>query len=200
MFEVSTGDDVELKGVVKPGGFAWLIDEAAFRVRGRRAAPEPLRLDSADLFSGRYDSQWVQTEGVVQSVRRVYQHIAVGMRSGLYRYSLHIPYPPERPLPANLLDSTVRVSGAQGTVVNERGQLIGITLYAPDLSLIQTLKPGRQYRDLPIRPIGSLLKFSPSEDWQHRVTVRGTVEYQRLRERELYITDGTGGLLVHTDQ
>ncbi|HLJ50503.1 MAG TPA: ATP-binding protein [Bryobacteraceae bacterium] len=199
-FDVSTWDDVELQGVVKPGGFAPLIDQAVFRVRGRRPPPEPLRLSSENLFSGGYDSQWVQTEGVVQSIRRVYQHIAIGIRSGLYRYSLHIPYPSERPLPTNLLDSTVRVSGAQGTVINERGQLIGITLYTPDLSYIQTLKSGREDREIPVRPIGSLLKFSLREDWQHRVAVRGTVEYQRLRERELYISDGTAGLLVHTDQ
>jgi hypothetical protein len=32
--------------------------------------PDPLRAEISELFSGNYDSQWVETDGIVQSVGR----------------------------------------------------------------------------------------------------------------------------------
>ena len=197
---VKAGDHVQLKGVANLDGFAPMVSEAAFHVLGKGSYPPPLRLPLQQLFTGDYDSQWIETEGVVQSVGRVYSHIMLGMAAGLYRYRVHIPYPAEQPLPSSLLNATVRVRAAAGTTVNERHQLIGIGLYAPNLESVEVLRPGGVAESLRILPISGLLRFSHGDDWQRQVRVQGTVEYQRLRSRELYIADGAAGLLVHTEQ
>ena len=199
-YTVAAGDRVELKGVANLDAFAPMVSEGVFRILGKTSFPSPLRLSMQQLFTGAYDSQWIETEGVVQSVGRVYGHIMLGMAEGLYRYTVHIPYPADRPLPSGLLNATVRVRAAAGTAVNERHQLIGIGLYAPNLEQIQVLRAGGSPESLPVRPIPSLLRFSRGDDWRRQIRVQGTVEYQRLRSRELYITDGAAGLLVHTEQ
>ena len=199
-FGVSAGDRVELKGVANLDLFAPMVSEGVFRVLGRSSYPLPLQLSLQQLFTGAYDSQWIQTEGVVQSVARVYSHILLGMAAGLYRFTVHIPYPEHQPLPSGLLNATVRVRAAAGTTFNERRQLIGVSLFTPNLEDVEVLRPGGAPGSLPVRPIASLLRFSRGDDWQGQVRVQGKVEYQRLRSRELYITDGAAGLLVQTEQ
>ncbi len=199
-YKVAAGDRVELHGIANLDGFAPMVGEGSFRVLGKGQFPEPLSISPQQLFSGAYDSQWVETDGIVQSVSRVYYHIVLGIAAGLYRYSVHIPYSPEKALPMHLLDARVRVRGAAGTIINERNQLIGASIYVPDVNFIAVLKPGRSYDSIDYRPISSLLRFSPGAGWDHRVKVRGTVEYQRQRLRELYISDGAAGLLVRTEQ
>jgi signal transduction histidine kinase/CheY-like chemotaxis protein len=199
-YQVQAGDHVELKGVANLDGFAPLVSDGVFRVLGKSPFPPPLHLPLPQLFTGSYDSQWIETEGVVQSVGRQYSHILLGMAAGLYRYTVHIPYPADRPLPSDLLNARVRVKAAAGTTVNERHQLIGIALYSPGLEDVEVLGRGSAPESLPVRPIASLLRFSRREDWERQVRVQGTVEYQRLPSRELYITDGAAGLLVQTEQ
>jgi signal transduction histidine kinase/CheY-like chemotaxis protein len=199
-YPVKAGDRVELKGVANLDGFAPMVGEAVIRVLSKGSYPPPLHVPLQELFTGAYDSQWIETEGVVQSVGRVYSHIVLGMAAGLYRYTVQIPYPADRPLPSGFLNATVRVRAAAGTVMNESHQLIGIRLFAPAIESVDVLRPGGTAESLPVRPISSLLRFSRGDDWQRQVRVQGTVEYQRLRSRELYITDGAAGLLVQTEQ
>jgi len=198
-YPVKTGDAVELTGIANLEGFAPMVDRGAFRVLGTRPLPRPLRLSPQQLFTGEYDSQWIETEGVVQSVQRVYQHLLLAVSAGLYRYTVHIPSPNGAPLPTDLVDATVRLEGAAGSVFNDRRQLIGVEIYVPRLKLIRTLSPGGQ-EALPVRPIVTLLRFAHGEDWQHRVRIRGIVEYHRIGTRELYVSDGEAGILVHTEQ
>jgi signal transduction histidine kinase/CheY-like chemotaxis protein len=199
-YPVAMGQSVRLRGFADLRLFAPMVGDARFQVLGAAPLPQPVRLSPEQLFTGAYDSQWVETEGVVQSVQRVYQHLQLRMSAGLYRYALHIPYPADQAIPSDLADATVRVQGMAGTMTNERRQLVGIGLYVPGLHWVQIVRHGGAPDSLPLRPIADLLRFSLRDDWQHRVRVQGTVEYQQLRTREVYITDGSAGLLVHTSQ
>ncbi|MGA2186632.1 MAG: response regulator [Bryobacteraceae bacterium] len=200
LYDVRQGDLVEVSGVANTAGFAPMVAEAHFHVIGRGTMPRPLTLSAHDLFTGRYDSRWAEIEGVIQSVTREYQHINLSIASGLYRFRLHLPWPEEKPMPVWLSDASVRVSGVAATVMNERQQLVGVAMYVPNLGEIRILRPGHStVASMPIHPIRTLLRFSPDDDWEHRVRIQGTVEYQRLRSRELYVTDGTGGVLVRTE-
>ncbi len=199
---VRQGDSAELEGVADLGGFAPAISEASFHVLGRARLPDPPILSLVELFSGRFDSQRVAAEGVVQSVARHYHqpHIEMDVAAGRYRFVVHVPYPLSLPLPTHLIDAAVRIRGVAGSVFNPMGQLAGVILYAPDLKDIQVLLPGRPAAASPIRPISGLLHFSLENEWEHRVRVRGTVEYQRARSREVFVADETGGVLVRTEQ
>ncbi len=199
---VRQGDSAELEGVADLGGFAPAISDASFHVLGRARLPDPPILSLVELFSGRFDSQRVAAEGVVQSVARHYHqpHIEMDVAAGRYRFVVHVPYPLSLPLPTHLIDAAVRIRGVAGSVFNPMGQLAGVILYAPDLKDIQVLLPGRPAAASPIRPISGLLHFSLENEWEHRVRVRGTVEYQRARSREVFVADETGGVLVRTEQ
>jgi signal transduction histidine kinase/ActR/RegA family two-component response regulator len=155
-----------------------------------------------ELFSGKFDSQRVVVEGTVQSVVRPFNfhHIEMEVAAGLYRWRVHVVYPLSLPLPAHLIDATVRIRGVAGSVFNPMGQLAGAMMYVPDLKDIEVVRPARAAAAAPIRPINRLLRFSLSGEWEHRVRVRGTVEYQRARSREVFVADETGGVMVRTEQ
>jgi len=182
-------------------GFAPMVSEATFHVLGRAGLPDPPSVSRVELFSGRLDSQRVAVEGTVQSVVRPYNHphLEMEVAAGLYHFRVHVPYPLSKPLPTNLVDASVRIRSVAGSVFNPVGQLVGVVLYAPDLSDIRILRPAPS-ADSPIRPISKLLRFSPTDEWEHRVRVQGTIEYQRVRSREVFVADETGGVLVRTEQ
>jgi signal transduction histidine kinase/CheY-like chemotaxis protein len=198
-YKVTIGDRVEVKGHANLDGFAPMVSEATIRAIGKSPFPTPVHPSIEELFTGAYDSQWVETEGIVQSVTRAYGHLLIGVAAGLYRFQVHVLFPQDKPLPLALLNGLVSVTGAAGTVVNERQQLTGIGLYVPSLDRIRILRKGAPPDSLPVRPISSLLRFSRGEDWQRLVRIQGVVEYQRLRLRELYVRDAAGGLLLHTE-
>jgi signal transduction histidine kinase/ActR/RegA family two-component response regulator len=199
---VRQGDLAEVEGVADLGGFAPMVSQASFHVLGRASLPDPATVPPEELFSGRLDSQRVAAEGIVQSVVRLnsHFHFEMDVAAGRYRYRVQVPYPPSLPLPMHLIDATVRIRGVAGSLFNPMGQLVGVTLYAPDLKDIEVLRPGQPAAASPIRPIGGLLRFSLTDDWEHRVRVRGTVEYQRTHFREVFVADETGGVLVRTEQ
>jgi signal transduction histidine kinase/ActR/RegA family two-component response regulator len=202
LLPVQQGDLVDVEGVVDLNGFAPMVSDARFRKLGRIRLPDPPMVPLAELFSGKLDSQRVTAEGVVQSVvrRNGHLHIELEVAAGLYRYRVHLPYAVSLPLPMHLVDSTVRIRAVAGSVFNSRGQMVGAVLYAPSLQDIEILRPGQPAAAAPIRPIGGLLRFSQAVEWEHRVRVRGTVEYWRARSREAFVADETAGVLVRTKQ
>ena len=199
---VRQGDMAAVEGVADLSGFAPMVSEARFHVLGRAHLPDPPTVSLVELFSGRFDSQRVAAEGVVQSVLRLYQqpHFELELAAGRYRYRVHVCYPPSLPLPMDLIDAAVRIRGVAGSVFNPMGQLVGVVLYAPSLKDIRVLRPGRPAAACPIRPISGLLRFSLTGEWEHRVRVQGTVEYQRTRSRQVFVADETGGLRVRNEQ
>ncbi|MGB7762012.1 MAG: ATP-binding protein [Bryobacteraceae bacterium] len=201
---VQQGDLAELEGVADLGGFAPMVAEARFHVLGKVRLPDPPTVSLVELFSGGFDSQRVAVEGTVQSISRAFQHFhqshfEMDVAAGLYRFRVHVPYRPSLPLPADLVDAAVRIRGVAGSVFNPMGQLAGVILYAPSLKDIEVLRPS-QPAACPLRPISGLLRFSLANEWEHRVRVQGTVEYQRARSREVFVADETGGVLVRTEQ
>ena len=200
---VRQGDLVELSGIVDKGGFAPVVARASYRRLGRGRLPDPPTVPVVNLFSGSFDSQRVAVEGVVQSVARPQTsavHIEMQVAAGHYRFGVHLPYPPSRPLPMHLVDAAVRIRGMAGSVFNPLGQMAGIILYVAELRDIEIERPGRPAAASPLRPIGGLLRFSPANEWEHRVRVRGTVEYQRARSHEVFVADETGGVRVRTEE
>jgi signal transduction histidine kinase/ActR/RegA family two-component response regulator len=198
---VRQGDLVEMSGFVNLGGFAPMVARASYRLLGRAQLPDPPSVPVVNLFSGTFDSQRVAVEGVVQSVIRPQTsavHIEMQVAAGRYRFEVYLPYPPSRPLPMYLVDAAVRIRGVAGSVFNPLGQMAGIILYVADLKDLEVQRPGRSAAASPLRPIGGLLRFSLANEWEHRVRVRGTVEYQRSRSREVFVSDETGGVLVRT--
>jgi signal transduction histidine kinase/CheY-like chemotaxis protein len=173
--KVRAGDLVDLTGVTAPGQFAPIISGAwAERISSSPMPPAaPVAFD--DLFSGKLDSAWVQTEGVVQSVesQRPTLEDTVSLQWGNQKYSLLVHNPSARPLPPP--DSRVRVQGVCGSLFNARRQIVGIQIYVPSPEFVRLLEPGPDPAALRPHPIDELLRFSFSDSPGHRTRIRGIV-------------------------
>src|SRR3569623_301026 len=66
--ELAFGDVVEVDGVTASGRFSTIIQWAKIRAVGKRSNPVARRITIEELNTGTYDCQFVQLEGVVQSI------------------------------------------------------------------------------------------------------------------------------------
>jgi signal transduction histidine kinase/CheY-like chemotaxis protein len=173
---VHAGDLVDVSGVTAPGQFAPIISDARAERVSSSSMPPPAPAAFDELFSGKMDSAWVQTEGVVQSVETqrggTFEDV-VSMQWGNYLYVLVVHNPNARPLPPP--DSRVRVQGVCGSLFNARRQIVGIQIYVPSPDFVRLLEPGPDPAALQPRPIDELLRFSFADSPGHRMRIRGVV-------------------------
>ncbi|MEO8481663.1 MAG: response regulator [Acidobacteriota bacterium] len=188
----------DISGVTAAGDFAPIISNGRLRVIGPSAMPTPARMPMSELFSGRYDSQWLEAEGIVQTVTRQEQQLILSIASGSYRFTAAIVAFGDGPAPPDLIDSKVRVSGAGASSFNEKRQLLGIRVIVPDLGHLTVLERApADPRLLPVRTVSTLMQFDPDRAAAgHRVRVQGVAVLQRA-DGSVYLRDETGGLVVH---
>jgi signal transduction histidine kinase len=203
---IASGDDlvvgqlVDVEGQSAPGEFAPVLDKVNFRVVGSAALPIPPQLSIEDLLSGQFDSEWVEAEGIVQSISYDSGIAFLEIVSGSRKFRALFPDFKNRTLPSSLIDAKIRIRGACGSVFNERRQLLGFQVFVPGVDFISILEPAPENTlSLPIRPINTLLRFRLGEPVGHRVRVRGVVTLQRP-DGSVFINDATGGLNVTTVQ
>jgi PAS domain S-box-containing protein len=208
--QIAAGSRVEVDGNTTPGEYAPSIDNAKIRVLGHAALP-PASLQSMDrLFTGREDSQWVAVQGIVHSVA-IEDRLPPDMRQGTPQLVLQIAadghqfkarirqFQRDKDY-RDLVDATVTVRGACGTLFNNRRQLTGVQLFVPNLDQVTVDVPAPADRyGTPVSPISSVLQFSPQEVSGRRIHVRGVVTLRTPGSR-LVVQDGTGGVVVETSQ
>jgi signal transduction histidine kinase/DNA-binding response OmpR family regulator/HPt (histidine-containing phosphotransfer) domain-containing protein len=196
---VEPGDLVELEGQSAAGSFAPIIDKGVARVVGQTAFPVPIRVPIGELFSGRYDSQWVEAEGTVQGVVAQGPDAALSLVSGSYRFKAVLPGLGAR-LPLHLVDTRVRVLGACGSIFNETRQLLSIQVLVPGMSRLTIVEPSPAPRQsLPVQPINTLLQFKPEQPFGHRVRIQGIVTLRRPGGT-VFVSDATGGVAIRAAQ
>jgi signal transduction histidine kinase/HPt (histidine-containing phosphotransfer) domain-containing protein/ActR/RegA family two-component response regulator len=193
-----SGQRLDVTGRTGAGDFAPVIENGSARVIGTAPLPEPARPRLTELFTGVYDSQWVEAEGFVQTVKMDGPHARATVAAGRYSFTAEFDTADAAAALA-LVDAKIRARGACASVFNERRQLLGIRLIVPDESHIDVLErsPADPWA-LPVQPFDALMRFDPSTSPGHRVHMRGTVTLRR--GGTLYLTDRTGGLAVETRQ
>jgi len=197
---VRAGSLIEVEGVTAPGDYAPIVDHARIHILGQSHLPRTApRVTMAKLLSGAEDGQWVELEGVVRSVAYSDRNVTISlaMSEGMIRATT---------LRANgvdydsLVDSKILIHGSAAPLFTKRRQMVGARLFFPDLStIVVEEKAEADAYALPIRSIGTLLRFSSKLDLQHRVRVRGRVTLQ-WPGRSLCIQDDTEGLCAPTVQ
>jgi len=192
-FGVAAGDRVEVTGVTGPGNFAPVIMGVSAARVSTGSMPAPAAASFDDLFSGREDSAWVRTEGVVQNVDIGHAEDQLWLQWGQHRYLVLIANPLHEPLPPP--DTRVEVRGVCGTLFNSKRQILGIQLYVPSPRFLRTLAPAQNAAQLPLRPINDLLRFSVQDSPDQRVRVRGVVTLANPHG-PTYVRDAESGLKV----
>ncbi len=194
------GQLVEVDGVSSPGQFAPTINNSRIRILKKTSLPVAPQLSLDELFSGLQDSNWVEAEGIVQTVSRDREHAALGIVSGSRKFKAVVPGYATKDIPTHLIDAKVKVRGACGSIYNGNRQLIGIQIFVPgiDQIFVEEAAVSDPFA-LPVRANNSLLRFNPLEPVGHRVRVQGIVTLQRP-DGSIFIKDETSGLYVQTQQ
>ncbi len=190
---VRAGDHVALKGVTGAGDFAPIVDQPQVLVHGREPFPEPAALTTEEIFFGGADSQWVELDGIVRDIHRDLGRPVAMLGWGARSYTVR--FGDSDGIPSDWIDARVRVRGVCGSEFNSRRQLLGIQLFVPGQSQCKLMEKSGPPFDKPLRSVGSLLTFSPSEAFGHTVHLRGTVVSTRVTG-PTWVSDGTGGLVV----
>ena len=207
---IAAGSLVAVDGNTTPADFAPAIENARVHVLGRAPLPAAPLKPVDELLSGSEDSQWVQVKGIVHSVtvedklppdmRSGPPQLALKIASGSHWFKARIGTFQSGGDYGRLVDSTVSVRGACGTLFNNRRQLTGIQLFVPDMEQVTVIQaaPLDQY-GTPVVPIGSLMQFSPANASGRRLHVRGVVTLSK-QGSGVFVQDDTGGVAVETDR
>ncbi|MGB7549704.1 MAG: GGDEF domain-containing protein [Terracidiphilus sp.] len=151
------------------------------------------------LLSGSLDGQWVEVEGVVRSVYLTDGNAVIEIATTEGSLSATTPRQPRTDYDA-FVDSLVRVRGNAGPEFNQRRQMVGVHLFFPSLGEVKVMQaaPPDPFA-MPVRPIASLLHFTPGLQLAHRVHVQGRVTLQ-WPGRMLCIQQASDGLCMQTFQ
>jgi PAS domain S-box-containing protein len=197
---IQSGQWVELTGQTSPGGFAPEVLGSRIEVLGVTNLPTPARVDLEDLANGRFDSHWVEMEGLVRRVDELSGHASLSLMTPKGRFTVIIPGFENKPLPTNLIDSLVSARGACTSELNVRRQLSGITLHVPGLEQVKIIEPA------PADPfaigttrIDAVATFDPNRFAGRRVKIQGVVTL-RMSGQGFIVQDSSGGLRVLTRQ
>jgi signal transduction histidine kinase/CheY-like chemotaxis protein len=192
--QVAAGDLVDVTGVTGPGNFAPVIQRATATRVSAGSMPRPASASFDDLFSGKQDSAWVRTQGVVQSLEdRLETETAVWLQWGQHRYIALVSNPGSKPLPPP--DTRVEVSGVCAPLFNTKRQILGIRIYVPSPRFVRVLSPAQEVGALPVRPINALLRFSTGDSPERRARIRGVVTLANPRG-PTYVRDAESGLKI----
>jgi PAS domain S-box-containing protein len=188
------GMQVQITGVTAPGEFAPVIAQPAIRKLGMVALPKPQLVDPEIAPSGRYDSRWVELEGVVRPFAIDGRHAEFLVDTELGPVGSTLVVPGAAAALDEYVDTRVRVRGVLGTSFTNRGVLTGYRLFVhspADLQIIQRLGDARA---ADVRRIGDVLRFRGEAGASQRMMVRGVVT---LRASDgVYIQDDSGSLRV----
>jgi len=192
---IKPGDLVDLDGVTDPGGFApEIVIRKAPKVVGRGTLPHPAKVSLEEILIGTQDSNWVEVDGVVQSLDREDDQAIIRLHWGVHRIKIYVLQ--DAPLPASLIGAKVKVQGVCGTEFNARGQFLSASLYVPDFKRdLKIESPPVNPGLVPFTNIQDLMAFAAERAPGEQVRIRGRVTLTRP-EGPTYIQDKTGGMLI----
>ncbi len=204
------GDLVEVSGVTGPGDFAPVVAEPKIRILGQGRLPIGRQSSLEDLLAGKQDSQWVAVRGIVRSVgfedalppnmRKGPPLLVLGIAVGNTKFKARIKEFKSGQDYSGLVDSTVTVQGACGSLFNEKRQLVGIQLFVPGVSQVRVEEsaPTDAFA-LPTLPTDSLMRFTPEKASGHRMRVQGVVTLVKPG-RFIFVQDSSGAVIVSSSR
>ena len=200
ILDIRAGTLVDMSGVSAPGNYAPIVMGSEVHVVGQsEVPPHPPRRTLGDLMTGADDGQWVEVEAVVHSVAYSSHEVTLtlALEDGMIRGVA--PLVPGADYD-HLVDAKILVRGNGAPVWTKNRQMVGARLLFPSLAQVTIEEPAPADPFLlPVRPINSLLQFTPGARFAHRVRVKGQVTLQ-WPGRWLYIQDGSQGLFIPTVQ
>ena len=202
--DLTSGDEVEVKGQTGPGLFSPIVAAQSVRKLGRAPLPQPRKVTFERLFTGDEDAQYVSITGVVRSAW-IRPNLAPAQKMWLKisdKESYVFATLPEKDAAAanGLIGATIRIDAPATCTKNQNRQITWVVLPVAGIQHVTVIHPppGDLFA-APILPIDRLMQYRSETDPDHRVRVTGTVTYYRPGEN-LFLEEGGSGLLVSTGQ
>jgi len=196
--DVTAGVEVEIDGVIDPGGFSPPILPASIRVLGRKPLPAPQPIDPERFFTGADDSSLVEVEGLVQDVISADQVIRLSL---LVAGQPLLAEGPRDRFPADatsLINATVRVAGPAASVFNTRGEFIMPRIYIGRREWLEVVTPSpHEPFTSPHYAISDLAGFQLNPSAARQIRTEGVVIHAEPG-RVIYLQSGAGGVRVKT--
>jgi len=191
------GNEIEIEGIARPGGYAPLVMPTSIRVLGKRPLPAAPPMRPNRFFSGADDCQRIEVHAVVQGFIKGEHDVTLIMDAEPGRFIATVS-----PLlagdPESLVDAEVRLRGVAATLFNTRGEVTGSRMLAniPEDLLVKTPPPAPDR--IPRVTMDRLLPFRAEPIGPHRVRIEGTVTYS-LKGKFFYLQDGPHAVRVETN-
>jgi signal transduction histidine kinase/DNA-binding response OmpR family regulator len=190
---LDAGAEVEVEGVSEPGDFAPSIIASRLTPLGKGPLPPPFNASIEDILRGVADSAWVELDGIVESISPDQGQFALDVTLGEHRYKARLRS--SLAFASSLLNATVRLRGACGSRFNSRRQLLGVEVMVPGPEFVHVEKAAPDLAQMPVSPIGQLLRFRPGESSGHAVRIDGVV-LDSHSQGPTYVRDSTGAVLI----
>jgi PAS domain S-box-containing protein len=192
------GDLVEVTGVSTRGRVHTLIASAQVSRMGEGEFPPAAVCSFAQLMEGDWAGQWVETQGIVHSVRREAGLVFLDVVDGL----LHLPVLVQD-FPGidshQLIDSKIRLRGVLISLTESGSASLKKQIWVSQGKEIRVLEPAPPNpSSLPILTFDPLSHISLDELPPHRIHIQGTI-LSFLNSRSLLLQDGTGYLQVFAE-
>jgi signal transduction histidine kinase len=193
------GTEVEIDGVMDPGGFAPNIAPRTIRVIGTRPLPAAEVVPLSKLMRGAEDAQRVEVAGVVQRCGAARNGCwLLELDTGLGRLLAHVPVR-DAGDPARLVDAEVRLRGVAESSRNWRAEYLcpRMLIAHPDDVVVDRPAPADPFA-VPAVPIAALATFSPAGRSLHRRRITGTVTHGESGAF-VYLQEGRRAVRVGSD-
>lgn len=199
-FHLKHGQLVEVEGFSQPGHFAAMIVNARIKILGEVPSPTATKVSLDMLADGNFDSQWIETYGIVRSATNMSGGIVLDVRHAGVKTKVWASGSDwNRPI-TNLVDAGIRFKAISCMHYDAVSQLTESRLFVRSAAQIKLERlPASDPFDQPARPIAELFRAATPLESGHRIKASGTVTLQRLG-RSLFVTDETGSLYVRTTQ
>lgn len=211
---VRVGDEVEIRGIVDPGGFSNSVVARVIRVLGAGRFPEPTVVRLEEFPDMRREAKWVEVAGTVRGCRPMsWRDVSNGgeevdafpdpaalaafsvveLSNGNTRLTVKVDAPLD---PERYVDAEVVVRGVCVNQHNLTRQFVRQFLVAPGESFVTVTKPTPECPfSLPVVPLASLYEYSEAHSTRHRVRIHGVVTRGGAIDAA-WIRDGERGMLV----
>jgi signal transduction histidine kinase/CheY-like chemotaxis protein len=190
---LQAGDLIQVDGVTGGEGYTPSVRRAKVRVLGHAPLPRPLLLAPAELYTGQYDTDWVETEGTVQWAGKDAGHVQIRLSAGLFGFTT-VSFAPEwSRVPNELVGARVRARGAC-SIGNDTG-VLSVQVLVPSPDRIQVLENHRGGVAQTVS-IDALRHLCRQGSAGRRFRITGTVTLRQ--STAAYVQDDTGAILVES--